>query len=195
MNIFRTIILTSFTVLLFTIGGYSQGSTASKVGVINTNSFGDAKGGITKYIAALNALNKEFAPAQTELESLVKRLNDISKEIETLRNQAASGTVPVNQKAGQAKVDEAEKLQRDLSFKQEDAKARFEKRQRVVLAPVMEEIANALEDYAKQNGYAIIFDVAKDQAGLLIMIGDDKVEITKAFISYYNARSGAVPAK
>ena len=195
MNIFKTIIWTSFSIFLLAAGGYGQGSANGKIGVINTNSFGDEKAGITKFIAAFNALDKEFAPVQMELETLAKRLNDLRKEIETLRNQAASGKVPVDQKAGQAKVDEAEKLQRDIAFKQEDAKLRFEKRQRVVMAPVMEDIAKVLEDYAKQNGYAVIFDIAKDQAGLLIMIADDKVEITKAFTSYYNARSGGVPAK
>lgn len=195
MNIFKTIILTSFSVLLFVAGGYSQVSGNGKIGVINTNSFGDEKAGITKFIAALNALDKEFAPAKTELEGLAKRLNDLSKEIQTLRDQAASGKVPVNEKAAQAKVDEAEKLQRDMKFKQEDAKARYARRQQIVIAPVMEDIAKGLEVYAKQNGYAVIFDIAKDEAGLLIMIADEKVEITKAFTAYYNARSGASPTK
>ena len=96
MNIFKTIIWTSFSIFLLAAGGYGQGSANGKIGVINTNSFGDEKAGITKFIAAFNALDKEFAPVQMELETLAKRLNDLRKEIETLQNQAASGKVPVD---------------------------------------------------------------------------------------------------
>ncbi len=194
MKLFRTIILASFSFILFAAVGYSQAANG-KVGVINTNSFGDEKAGITKYISALKALSTEFAPAQTELETFAKRLNDLSKEIRTLREQAASGKVPVNEKAAQAKMDEAEKLQRDIKFKEEDARARFGRRQQVVMAPVMEDIAKAMQDFAKQKGFAVIFDVAKDEAGLLIMIADEKAEITRDFVAFYNARTGATPTK
>lgn len=190
MKLFRTIILTAFSFILFAVAGYGQTAANGKIGVINTNSFGDEKAGITKYISALRTLNIEFAPAQTELETLAKRLNDLNKEIQTLRDQAASGKVAVNDKAAQAKMDEAEKLQRDFKFKEEDARARFGRRQQVVLAPVMEDIAKAMQDYAKQKGFAVIFDIAKDEAGLLIMIADEKAEITKDFTAFYNARSG-----
>ncbi len=188
MKTLRTLILTSFTFLLLAVAIYGQNAAPGKVGVINTYTFGEQKGGITKYISALNALDSEFAPVKTELETLGKRFNDLSKEIQTFRDQAAGGKVPINEKVAQAKMDEAEKLQRDIKFKQEDAKARYEKRQKAVLTPVMDDIAKALQDFAKQNGFAVIFDIAKDEVGLLIMIADERSDITKAFTAFYNAR-------
>ena len=116
------------------------------------------------------------------------KLQALAKEIQTLRDQAAGGKVPIDEKAAQAKVDEAEKLQRDIKFKSEDAKARYEKRQQAVIGPVMQDIGKALQEFAKQKGYMFIFDIAKDDQGFLVAIGDEKADVTKDFVIFYNAR-------
>ena len=79
-------------------------------------------------------------------------------------------------------------MEREIKFKQDDAKARFERRQQAVLGPVMQNIGKALTDFAKQKGYLFIFDISKDDNGLLVAIGDDKADVTKEFIAFYNAR-------
>lgn len=169
-------------------GGSAQPVGPVKIGIINTFAFGDEKAGITKYINAVKAINTEFTPTQTELETMNTKFNNLAKEIQVFRDQASSGKVPIDEKTVQAKVDEAEKLQRDLKFKQEDAKARYEKRQQAVIGPVMQDIGKALQDFAKQKGFTLLFDIAKDEAGLLLAIGDDKIDVTKDFITFYNAR-------
>ncbi len=177
-----------FSVSIFAQAGGAQPATAGKIVVINTYAFGDEKAGITKYIGAIKTLNAEFAPAQTELETMNTKLQALAKEIQTLRDQAAGGKVPIDEKAAQAKVDEAEKLQRDIKFKSEDAKARYEKRQQAVIGPVMQDIGKALQEFAKQKGYMFIFDIAKDDQGFLVAIGDEKADVTKDFVIFYNAR-------
>ncbi len=169
-------------------GGAAQPAGPLKIGIINTFAFGDEKAGITKYINALKAINTEFTPTQTELDTMNTRLSNLAKEIQVFRDQATAGRVPIDEKTVQAKVDEAEKLQRDLKFKQEDAKARYEKRQQAVIGPVMQDIGKALQDFAKQKGFTLLLDIAKDEAGLLLAIGDDKIDVTKDFITFYNAR-------
>jgi Skp family chaperone for outer membrane proteins len=135
----------------------------------------------------VKALNTEFGPLTTELQGMSKRLDTLAKEVESLRTQTTNG-VPVDEKALQAKYDEAEKLQRDLKFKQEDAQRRFEKRRQTLVGPVMDDVGKALNEFAKQNQYTLIFDIAKDDVGLLVAVGDDKVNVTKDFITYYNAK-------
>lgn len=169
-------------------GGAAQPASPIKIGIINTFAFGDDKAGITKYINALKAINTEFTPTQTELDTMNTRLGNLAKEIQVFRDQATAGRVPIDEKTVQAKVDEAEKLQRDLKFKQEDAKARYEKRQQAVIGPVMQDIGKALQDFAKQKGFTLLLDIAKDEAGLVLAIGDDKIDVTKDFITFYNAR-------
>jgi hypothetical protein len=59
----------------------------------------------------------------------------------------------------------------------------------------MQAIGTGLQDYAKQKGFSLIFDASKDDRGFLIAIGDDKVDVTKDFIAYYNARPAAPVTK
>ena len=168
----------------------AQTPTPVKIGLINTYDFGDEKAGIIKYVNAVKSLNAEFTPVQLELDTMNKRLTALAKEIQLLREQAASGKVPIDERAAQAKVEEGEKLQRDIKFKQEDAKARYERRQQAVMGPVMLDIDKAINDFAKQKGFTLIFDIAKNE-GLLVAVGDEKIEITKDFIAFYNARPAA----
>lgn len=178
---FRVLTLATVT-LLFTITSNAQ-APSSRIGLVNSYDFGDEKTGITKYVNAVKALNTEFSPIQTELTTMNARLQALKSELDKLR-----GTAAATDAAAQAKVDEAEKLQRDIAFKSEDGKSRYERRQQVVLAPIMQAIGKGLQDYAKQKGYALIFDAAKDQNGLLIAIGDQSVDVTKDFVTFYNAK-------
>lgn len=175
----------------FAGSAFAQTPAPVKIGLINTFDFGDEKAGITKYVNALKSLEAEFAPAQLELDTLSKKLSALGKEIQLLREQAAGGKVPIDEKTAQAKVEEAERTQRDIKFKQEDAKARYERRQQAVIGPVMQDIGKAVNDFAKQKGYTLILDIAKDQAGFLLAVGDEKIDITKDFITFYNARPAA----
>jgi Skp family chaperone for outer membrane proteins len=187
MKMIRLFAVSLFLTALFAVSALAQ-SAPVKIAVINTYAFGDEKAGITKYIGAVKTINAEFAPVETELQTMNTKLNGLAKDIQTLRDQASAGKVPIDEKAAQAKVEEAEKLQRDIKFKSEDAKARYERRQQAVMGPVMQDIGKALQDYAKQKGYTLIFDIAKDENGLLLAIGDEKVDVTKDFITFYNAR-------
>ena len=49
-------------------------------------------------------------------------------------------------------------------------------------------IGNALNEYGKQKGYSIIFDISRDTAGLIVSIPDEKIDITKDFIAFFNAK-------
>ena len=53
-----------------------------------------------------------------------------------------------------------------------------------------------MQDYANQKGYDLILDAAKlDSAGLILAFNPAKVDVTKDFITYFNARpAGAATA-
>ncbi len=167
----------------FAGAAYSQAVAPTKIVVINSFAFDDEKGGINKLIAATKSLNAEFTPVQNELQTMGTRLQTLTNEVRTLQGNPAA-----DRKVIQAKIEEGEKLERELKFKQDDAKARFERRQQAVLGPVMQAVGKGLTDFAKQKGYLLIFDIAKDDRGLLIAIGDDRADVTKEFIAFYNAR-------
>lgn len=160
----------------------------AKIVVINTAAF-DAKDGITKYANAMTALETEFKPAQTEIQGMVTRYQTLANEIENARK--ANPSVPINQQSLQTKVDEAQGLEVKIKRAQEDGKARFERRQQAVLGPILQDIQKAMADFAKQKGYALILDAAKlDGAGLILAVDLPKVDVTREFITFYNARPG-----
>ena len=160
----------------------------AKIVVINTAAF-DAKDGITKYANAMTALETEFRPAQTEIQGMVTRYQTLATEIENARK--ANPSVPINQQSLQTKVDEAQGLEVKIKRAQEDGKARFERRQQAVLGPILQDIQKAMADFAKQKGYALILDAAKlDGAGLILAVDLPKVDVTREFITFYNARPG-----
>ena len=160
-----------------------------RVAVINTAAF-DAKDGITRYLNAMNALDTEFKPLETELQGLATKYQTLGAEIKKLQDQAtAGGPVPIDTKSAQAKVEEYTQLEITIKRKQEDGKVRAERRQQQVLGPLLNEIGKAMQDFGTQKGFDIILDLAKlDQAALILHVNLAKTDVTKDFITFFNAR-------
>ena len=86
-------------------GQAAQPAAPFRMAVIDTGAF-DTTGGITRYSTAMNALEAEFKPLETEIQGLVAKYNTLGAEIKKLQDQAAAGTVPIDQKTAAAKVEE-----------------------------------------------------------------------------------------
>lgn len=192
MKRFSLIAVSFIFTAVFAVSAFGQGAaqpgTNVRIVVINTAAF-DAKDGITKYANAMTALENEFKPAQTEIQTLANRLQVLAKEIDAARNTAGNSQVPIKVDAIQAKVDEAQSLELQIKRKQEDGKVKFERRQAQVMGPVLQDIGKAMDDYAKQKGIALILDATKLEGnGMILAIDVAKVDVTKDFITFYNAR-------
>lgn len=185
------VLAASFAFLfVFSIQSFGQVQPAgpSKIGVINSNEFANEKTGITKYISTVKTLNAEFQSTDTELRTMNSRLQAINKELETAR-----ATPNTQQSVVAAKIEEGEKISREIKFKSDDAKARYQRREQTLLGPVMQDIYKALQEFSKAKGYSLVLDLAKDQTGFIAALGDEKVVVTKDFIAFYNARTSSVP--
>jgi len=190
MRTFRLLAVSVFFAAIFAVSALAQTTPGSKIGLINTQAFDDAKQGINKYVAALNTLETEFKPTFTELQTLGTKIQVLEKEIQDLQAkiQDPQNKVPIPQATVNTKLEEYDKLTRDFKFKQEDAKARYQRREATVMGPIRLDIGNAIQEYTKKNGFVIMLDVAKlDQAGIIVGM-DEAADVTKAFIVYYNAR-------
>ena len=184
---------------LFAVSAFAQAPAAAsgRIGLVNTYAFGDDKAGITKYRTAMTTLETEFKPVNDELKTLGTKYTTLGTEIQNLQKTAAAGNaaVPVNTSSLQTKIDEFQNLERDIKRKQEDAKARYDRRYQTVIGPIYGDIIKAMNDFAKQKGYAIILDGAKLEESGLLMGFDDKFDVTKEFVAFYNARpAGAATA-
>ena len=168
----------------------TAGAQPAKVVVIDGSAFA-AKDGITKVFKAMEQIDAEFVTTRKELTDMQNRIIALKNEIDNAQKPAAPG-VPAKSpdpQAIQTKIDQGTELQKQLKRSQEDAEAKFQRRSAQVLGPIMQEVYKGLDDFGKAKGYALILDVAKlAETGVILAYDAGKVDVTKEFITYYNAR-------
>jgi outer membrane protein len=152
----------------------------TKIAFIDTGAFGEEKGGITRYVNAMKALEREFQPRQTELTTMNNRIKAIADEINKL-----SGNTVVDPKTIQAKQDEGQRLQLDIKYKQDQAEADYKKRYADVVGPISTDIGKALDSFAAQRGITMILDISKLAPAILTV--NPAMDVTQTFISEYNS--------
>jgi Skp family chaperone for outer membrane proteins len=157
----------------------------SKMAVIYTDAFLDAKTGIAKFNSVVTRLNGEFQKTKDEITQMQTRAQTLEAEINKLRG-APEGT-PIDQRSLQAKIDQLEQLKKDTQRKAEDAQAAYNKRRQDLFAPLQDEIGKALETFAKARGINVIIDAAS----VPLLYAADSIDITRAFIAEFNSKNPA----
>lgn len=195
MKTFRSIAASFAFIALFAFAAFAQAPPTGKIGLVNTYAFG-SKEGITKFVNAVNGVNTEFKKDTDSLQAQITKFQGLEKELETLRAQSQSSTskVPINQDTVTAKVTEYENLGREIKFNQEKVKTAYQRRYDAVVGPIWSDIMKAMQDFAKQKGYAVILDGAKLEESGILMGFDDKYDITKEFVAFYNTRPATTAA-
>ncbi len=170
---------------------FAQAVPATKIGWIITADFSDEKGGITKYLNASKLIDAEMKPRTAELQAIQAKLKTVSDDFAKIQAACQNPAVPCKKEDLAAKQDEGQRLQREFEFKQKELQAAYDKRRAEVIGPITNNILQALQDYAKLKGYAVVLDVAAlgaaDQPNPVLVL-DPSADITKDFITWYNAR-------
>src|SRR5215210_7516025 len=160
----------------------------SKMGVIYTDMFLDQKTGIGKFNTVLTKLNGEFQKLKDEINQMQTRGQTLEAEITKLR-EAPAGT-PIDQRSLQTKIDQLEQLKKDIQRKGEDAQASYNRRRQELFTPLQDEIAKALEAFAKARGINVIIDAAQ----VPLLYAADSIDITRAFIADFNSKNPVTAA-
>ena len=172
-------------------GGAQPAAGNGRIGLVNTSAFLDNKPGqgITKFKNAVNSVESEFKSVNDEL---TKMGQDYQAKVDEYKKLQAS-TAPV---AGlDAKATAIQDLETSIKRKQEDAKARYERRYGEVVGPIYGDIIKAMNEFAKSKGYAVLLDGGRLEDAQILLGFDDKYDVTKDFITFYNSRQpGAATA-
>ena len=155
----------------------------SKIALIYSDAFLDAKTGIARFNTLVTTLNREFQPRQTELQTMQQRITTLTNEV----NQAQAASSVVDPKSIQAKIDTLEQLKKDYQRKGEDAQAAYNKRKQDIFQPLQDDIGKALEAYAKQRNINVIID----GSAVPLVYAADALDITRAFINEFNSKNPA----
>jgi len=183
------VVFTAITVLAVnarkgeTLSQPFQTSPDAKFGVVDTAEFGDPKTGVTRLTAVFDTLNKEMKPKRDEVQGMQTRYEQLVKELNDPKS---------DQNALAAKADQATALEKDIKRKQEDGQRDMDRRAKELTDPVYEDLSNSLEAFAKQRGLSVVFDISKFRGAMMVV--NDQVDITKAFIADYNSKHPATPA-
>jgi len=160
----------------------------SKMAVVYTDMFLDAKTGIAKFSSVVTKLNGEFQKVKDEITAMQTRGQALETEINKLR-EAPEGT-PIDQRALQTKIDQLEQLKKDIQRRGEDAQASYNRRRQELFSPLQDEIGKALEVFAKARGINVIIDGAQ----VPLLYAADSIDITRAFITDFNSKNPATAA-
>jgi len=166
----------------------AQGGVAvaeGKFAIIDTDAFNDPAQGIKRLVAAFQTVEREFKPRRDEIQTLRTRFEALAKEIESTKAVA-------DQRALAAKADQATQLETEIKRKQEDGQKALDRRVQELTGPVYQDIGKALQDFARTRGVSVVFDVSKMQG--VVMVVNDSIDITNAFIADYNQRNPASAA-
>ena len=160
----------------------------SKMAVIYTDLFLDQKNGIAKFNSTLTKLNGEFQTVRNELTQLQTRAQQLEEEISKL--QSAPAGTPIDQRSLQTKVDQLEQLKKDIQRKGEDGQTNYNKRRQELFAPLQDEVGKAIEAFAKARGINVIVDAAQ----VPLLYAAESIDITRAFITEFNAKNPVTAA-
>jgi len=171
----------------FVQSGAAQAPATGKIGLVDTGAFFEDKpgAGIPRLKTAVNSVNAEFKAVNDELTSLGTQYQQKVDDFNKLKNS----TAPVNDLDARAAA--IQDLETTIKRKQEDAKAKYDRRMAQVVDPINQDIVKAMTEFAKAKGYAMILDGAKLESDGILLGFDDKFDVTKDFITFYNGRSPA----
>ena len=155
----------------------------SKIALIYSDAFLDAKTGIARFNTVVTALNREFQPRQTELQALQQKIQALTDDI--------TKTAPVaDPRTLQTKQDQLDQMKKDFQRKGEDAQAAYDRRRKEMFEPLQEDIGKALEAYAKGHNINVIIDGSQ----VPLVYAADALDITRAFINDFNSKNPATAA-
>jgi len=156
--------------------------TGSKVGIID----------IQQAIIRCNegqrdfeALAKKFDPKRTELEGASKEVDELQKRLQNTGDK-------LSEDAKNSLIKEIESKKKILQRNYEDSNNEFQAQQNEIAQRIGQKMMQTVDKYSKENGYAVILDVAGQQSNVLWAA--PAADITQPVIEAYNAASG-VPAQ
>jgi len=152
---------------------FSVGLAQSKVGFVNSQ---EILAGTAEGKAKLGELDEFWSGKQKDFDTRNQEINTLQQNI-----MAQQRTLD---------ADSLAKMQRDLEQKQtelrrfqEDSRAEGNERQNSILQSISQKVQVIIEEYAKNNAFAVIFVIDQSQAYV-----SPKLDVTAEIIKLYDER-------
>lgn len=174
MNKNRLIVVSGFLFILL----FSFGLAQSKVGFVNSQ---DILSGTAEGKKNLLELDGFWAGKQKNFDTMNQEINTLQQNIMAQQRTLDADSLAKIQR-------DLEQKQTDLRRFQEDSRAEGNQKQTEILQAISQKVQVIIEEYAKNNAFAVIFVVDQSQAYV-----DPKLEVTAEIIKLYDERYPSVP--
>jgi len=151
-----------------------------------------------KGIAAINVEQAIFASneGQRDMDALSKKFEPKSNELKAQNDEIDA----LKKKLGTAAEDAKPELQRQIEAKQksldraaQDAREDFQTQQNEIGQRILQKMAPIIMSYANENSLGMILDTSQPWPTGFVLMAGPGVDITKAIVDAYNAKSGIAP--
>ncbi len=167
-------------ILLCNIFNFSQEvKNEPKIAGVNTQLFKDENEGIIELVDAYKKRMNNLRPLINEINEMATNYNNLRNEI--LQPERAE---PWESSFYDKEIKRLNKLRVEIEKKKDILDKFYKNQEAEIIEPVNKKIAEALDKYAKENGYAIVIDTYETKN---YFICGEIVDITKEFIKYYNS--------
>jgi outer membrane protein len=166
-------------IALIAVSAASAQTAANKIGVINIQA---AIVSTKEGQKAAETMQAKFGPKQKELEAK-------QAEIQALQGDLAKGSNTMSEAKRNEISRSIDTKTRELNRATEDAQGELEAEQQKVFNDLGGKLMEIINQYGKDNGYAVILDVGSQQGPVLFASND----VTKDIIDLYD-KANAAPA-
>ena len=141
-------------------------------------------------ITQTNEFQRAFAELQRKYDPRREQLKALSEQIDTLAKQLQNdgGSLSELERTSRSRtIDEKKKkLERDS----QDAQTDFEADMQDLGNRLAAKVGETISDYAQKHHYTLVLDASQQQSVPSVLYWSPSVDITKAIIDTYNAKSG-----
>lgn len=191
MKLFRLLVNSLAFILVLAVLAAAQTEKtqpvkSDKIAIISFDAFKDRKTGIKELADAYEKLEIEFKPQKDELKLLAEK---IQKAVEELKKINMVETPPYLKEFTDGKIDEYGLIACKYKDKLKEVRTLYQKRELEITAEIEKKIVEALNQFAKEKGYAFILDFSKLPTSF-ISAKPDNDDVTEEFIKFYNENFG-----
>ncbi len=153
---------------LFSAAAFSQTAPIQKIGYADWEY-------IFSQMPEAKQIDNELKTHAAQLETQMKAKY---AEYESKLKVYQAGAATMVDAVRKDKETELTQLQESFQKFQTDAQASIQKKQTALMAPIYTKVGKAIEDTAKENGYAFIFAPQMPQGGDILLYSDEKYDVS-----------------
>lgn len=154
--------------------------SGTRIGVIN----------IEQAIMATNDGRREFDELGKKLQPKQAELKSQQDELESLKRQLNTQSATLNDNARTDLARQIDMKQRTFDRAVQEARDDANSQQQEIAQRILRKLAPMVVKYAADNGYGMVLDSGKGWPESPVVWFGQSVDITKAIVDQYNAKSG-----